>query len=204
MQKFNRKLEISAYRLDFNVPKMDIAFAISATAFQSDANFMKMKDTVKEIINRYGVHGKVHYSLLTFGDSPTVHLQFSDKLANSTALKAVIDVVPKPSKGAALAKALSEAKMLFSEEAGGRVDAKKILVVMIDKESDSSSADATKASNELDDEGIRIIAVALGDEDNARELETIVPIKEDALKPNNTDEPRDIANKIIDNILDGE
>lgn len=183
---------------------MDVAFAISATAFDSDANFKKMKDTIKEFIDRFGAHGIVHYSLLTFGDPPTVHLKFSNKLANSTALKVLIEGVPKPSKGAALAKALNEAKMLFSPADGGRADAKKILVVMTDKESDSSSEVVMKVSKQLDDEGIRVIAVALGDEDNLREVETIVPIKEDAIKPNNTDEPKDIANKIIDNILNGE
>ena len=192
------------YLLDFNVPKMDIAFAISATAFQSDANFEKMTDTVKEMIDRFGVHGRVHYSLLTFGNPPTVHIQFSDKLDNSTALNMLIEGVPKPSNGAALDKALNEAKMLFDPAAGGREDAKKILVVMMDKESDSSTEDAMKASKDLKDAGIRIIAVALGDEKNKREVERIAPIKDDAIKPNDTDKPRDIANKIINNILDGE
>ena len=191
------------YPLDFNVPKMDIAFAISAAAFQSEANFKKMKDTVKEFIDRFGVHGRVRYSLLTFGDPPSVHLRFADKSNSSSALKVLIEGVPRPSRGAALAKALNEAKMLFSPVAGGRTDAKKILVVMIDKESDSSNKDAKKASKLLDNEGIRIIAVALGDEANVPEVESIVPIKEDAIKPNDTDKPRNIANKIIDNMLNG-
>ena len=34
-------------------------------------------------------------------------------------------------------------------------------------------------------------------------MERIVPVKDDAIKPNITDKGRDIANKIIDNILDG-
>jgi len=49
-----------------------------------------------------------------------------------------------------------------------------------------------------------VIAVPLGDEDNVNEVKTIVSIKEDVIKPNITDEPRDIADKIIDTILDGE
>lgn len=188
---------------EFNVPQIDIAFAISAEAFQSEANFKKMKDTVKEFIEKFGVHGKVHYSLLTFGDPPTVYLKFSDKSSSSSGLTALIDGVPKPSKGTALAKALNEAKMLFTPAAGSTANAKKILVVMIDKESDSSKEDAQKASRELDDEGIRVFAVALGDQDNLREVEAIVPTKENVIKPNDTDTPTDIANKIIDNMLNG-
>lgn len=182
---------------------MDVAFAISATAFQSDASFKKMQDTIKEFIDRFGVQGRVHYALVTFGDPPTIHLQFSDKSASSSTLKGLIEEVPKPSKEAALDKALTTAKMLFSPDAGGRVDAKKILVVMTDRESDSSSEDAMKAYKQLEDEGIRVIAVPLGDEDNVNEVKTVVPIKEDVIKPNTTDEPRDIADKIIDNMLDG-
>lgn len=183
---------------------MDVAFAISATAFQSDANFKKMQDTIKEFVDRLGVHGKVHYALLTFGDPPTTHLQFGDKSASLTALKDLIEKVPMPSKEAALDKALSTVKMLFIPAAGGRVDAKKILVIMTDRESDSSSEDAMKSSKQVTDEGIRVIAVPLGDEDNVNEVKTIVSIKEDVIKPNITDEPRDIADKIIDTILDGE
>lgn len=183
---------------------MDVAFAISATAFQSDANFKKMQDTIKEFVDRLGVHGRVHYALVTFGDPPTTHLQFSYKLASLTALKDLIENVPIPSKEAALDKALTTAKMLFSPVAGGRVNAEKILVVMTDRESDSSSEDAMKSFKQVMDEGIRVIAVPLGDEDNVDEVKTIVSIKEDVIKPNVTDEPRDIADKIIDNILDGE
>ena len=191
------------YPLDFNVPKMDVAFAISATAFQSDANFKKMQDTIKEFIDRFGVQGRVHYALVTFGDPPSIHLQFSDKSASLSTLKGLIEGVPKPSKEAALDKALRTAKMLFKPAAGGRVDAEKILVVMTDRESDSSSEDSMKASKQLEHEGIRVIAVPLGDEDNVNELKPIVPIKEDVIKPNTTDKPRDIADKIIDNMLDG-
>ena len=192
-----------SYISDFNVPKMDIAFAISATAFHSDANFKKMTDTVKEFIDRFGVQGRVHYSLLTFGDPPVVHLNFSDKWDNSSALRALIDGIPKPLKGAVLAKALSKAQMLFNPASGVRTDAKKILVVLIDRESDSSAEDVTKASEQLKDEGIRIIALSFGDVKSKEEVERIVPVKDDAIKPNITDKGRDIANKIIDNMLDG-
>ena len=183
---------------------MDVAFAISATAFQSDSNFEKMQDTVKEFVDRFGVHGRVHYALVTFGDRPTIHLQFINKSKSLSTLKDLIERVPIPSKEAAVDKALSTAKMLFSPAAGGRVDAKKILVVMTDRESDSSSKDAMKSSQQLTVEGIRVIAVPLGDERNVNEAKTIVSIKEDVIKSNITDQPRDIANKIIDNLLDGE
>ena len=182
---------------------MDIAFAISATASQSVANFKKMTNAVKEFIDRFGVRRRIHYSLLTFGDPPAVHLNFSDKWDNSSALRALIDGIPKPLKGAVLAKALSKAQMLFNPASGVRTDAKKILVVMIDRESDSSAEDVTKISEQLKDEGIRVIAVTLGEDKSLKEAERIVPVKDDAIKPNITDKGRDIANKIIDNMLDG-
>ena len=190
--------------LDFNVPEMDIAFAISTTAFQSDLAFEKMKDTVNEFVNRFGVLGRVHYSVLTFGDSPTVHLQFNNKSTTKSSLMQVVGNIPKPSKGAALGKALVAAKMVFNPASGGRPQANKILVVMIDRESDSSEEDARKAAKDLQQDGIRIIAVALGDEHNLDEVEMIVPIKEDVFKSNKSDDAKDIADSLVKNMLDGE
>ena len=186
------------------MPKTDIAFAISAAAFKTQVNFKKMKDAVKVFIDRFGIHGRVHYSLLTFGDPPKVHLNFSAKSNSSVALKALIEGVPKPDAAVALAEALQHAKMLFTASAGGRTDAKKILVVMTDKESDSGSQNVEEAAQGLAHEGIRVIAVAFGDEDNLHEIESIVDIKEDAFKPNVTDSSRDVANNVIDNMLNGE
>lgn len=162
-----------------------------------------MKDIVEMFIDRFGIHGRVHYSLLTFGNPPEVHLEFSAKSNSSATLRSLIEGVPKPDTGVALAEALRDAKMLFSPAAGGRKDAKRILVVMIDKESDDGSQDVKEAAKGLDDEGVRVIAVAFGDEDNFREVEAVVGIEEDAIKPNDTDSPRQIANTIIDNMLNG-
>lgn len=191
------------YSADFNVPKMDIAFAISATALQSDANFMKMKDTVKEFVDRFGVHGRVHYAVMTFGDPPTKDLQFSHKMTSSSTFKELIDGIGKPSREAALDEALSVAKLLFSPGEGGREDAEKILIVMNDRESDSSNKGVVKSSRQLKTAGIRVIAVPLGDEDNLNEVEVIVSISEDIIKPKTTDKPRHISNKIVRNILNG-
>lgn len=182
---------------------MDIAFAISATAHQSDANFMKVKDTVKQFVDRFGVHGRVHYALMTFGDPPTKDLQFSDKMASPSTLKELIDGIGKPSREAALDEALSAAKLLFSPGAGGREDAEKILIVMTDRESDSSNKDVMMSAKQLKNEGIRVIAVPLGDEDNLNEVEVIVSIGEDVIKPKTTDKPRHISDEIVGNILNG-
>ena len=162
-----------------------------------------MKDVVEMFIDRFGIHGRVHYSLLTFGNPPEIHLEFSAKSNSSASLRSLIQGVPKPATGVALAEALRDAKMLFSPAAGGRKDAKRILVVIIDKESDDGSQDVREAAKGLEDGGVRVIAVALGDEDNFREVEAVVGIEEDAIKPNDTDSPRHIANTVIDHMLNG-
>jgi hypothetical protein len=114
---------------------VDLIFALSATAISADKTFLLMKDSISEIIDKYGI-GNAHYGLVVFGDSASTKVSFSSGYTDSNTLKQFIDSVPRSTRGPALDKAIDEAEVMFNSPAA-RPDAKKVLVVVIDKNSAS-------------------------------------------------------------------
>ena len=85
--------------------EIDMAFAISARAVSSSANFKKMQDIINTIIDEYGSN-KLHYSLVTFGDRPVVSLKFSEQFPGNRQLKSRISSVPRNPDSSSLDRAL--------------------------------------------------------------------------------------------------
>lgn len=78
--------------------------------------------------------------------------------------------------------ALEKSAELFTVAEGALPDSKKVLVVIADKKSDSSPEDVKKSAHLIIQEGIRIIAVALGNESDSDELEWLTPNIDDYVK----------------------
>ena len=76
------------------IPKVDLAFAVSATSRDADRTYKLMKDAMKYIAQEYGTN-KIHYGLIVFGDSATIKINFSDKYPSSEGLKAFLDTIPR-------------------------------------------------------------------------------------------------------------
>ena len=52
-----------------NVPTLDVAFAISATATDAETNFKLMKDTITAFADMYGM-SKINYAVVAYGEKP--------------------------------------------------------------------------------------------------------------------------------------
>lgn len=115
------------------VPELDLGFAISARAIDSNKNFKTMKDTIKKISEKYGTN-KIRYALLVYGSSPTIYIPFRSTPVTSEDLASYLDSARINDRGADLDKALEEAKKMFLD---ARPTAKKVLVVIADKRSES-------------------------------------------------------------------
>ena len=77
-------------RLDVpRIPEMNLAFAISARAVDDETNFEKMKDILKAIVQKFGSN-RIHYSVITFGDSPITELPFNRRLPSDEDLERFI------------------------------------------------------------------------------------------------------------------
>lgn len=180
---------------------MDLAFAISATALKAGDNLKKTNEIIKDIVSKYGIN-KMHYSLGTFGSTLNVIIKFSRQVNSNAQFMGLVDTVREVPGSSDLAKALEESPAMFTEENGGRPNAKKILVVIIDNKSDSSSDDTEDAAAVAREAGIRVIPVGLDRADKG-ELQKTTAVEEDVLTPSDSDSAQNIAKDIIRRALNG-
>lgn len=173
---------------------MDLAFVISSTIVGKDKNFEKMKEIVKGTVEKFGL-SRVKYSLLTFGETPNVKIRFEDVFDSEKELGELVDAVKKEPGDAALHKALEEVRYLFAVAEDTRPGASRVLVVITDKASDSTEDDVQMAAKKLTDDGVRVIAIALG--------EDFDPVSPEVIKPESKSIPEEIVKQLVDTVLNG-
>ena len=180
--------------------KIDLGFAISATALSADETFQKIKDTVKSVIKKYGV-GNLHYAVITYGSDAKLVLSFQ---ANFSALEnwlTTIDSIQLEQGPPAMEKALQEAKQIF--QLSSRSDAKKVLVVIADKSPTGDKKTIEKEAQELDIDDVKVIPVAIGDEIDPQEIEEISPYKDVLVDVPKDVDPTDLAKAVMNKVLKG-
>ena len=178
------------------VAAMDVLFTISAA---SAKNFQTMKNTINEIIDSFGI-GQVHYSVIVFGTYPKRRVDFGDSFQTKDKLKDFVLTLPGSPGDPALDKALDEAMRTF-EGASARLNATKVLVVIMDSNS-SVSDDTLKAKTKpLVEKKVKVVSVAFGDKSDPSQLGTIVPNTDDLVIATKTDDPTSLAGDIMDAIL---
>lgn len=181
------------------IPEVDLAFAISANSIQSEANFLKMKDVITEVVHVYGKE-RIHYSLIIFGSTPAVKINFSDEFASDEQLKMFIKSIPSATSSA-LGAALQTVKEVF--EGHARPGVKRVLVVITDKKSDSDEDEVRDKASLLEKAKVKVIPVGLGDEVDDTELETITPRKDDVIKKPSNVPAKDLAKEIMMKVVEG-
>lgn len=180
---------------------LDIAFALSARALKSDDNFMKMKSVITELLDTYG-SSTVRYSVIKFGKDPKVELDFGD-VSDPNELREIFQRITKNDQGADLGRALRKARELFQLAAVSRPDAKRILVVAMDKMSDSDEIVVSVAARSLEHDGVRVIAVTFGKEADPQEMEKATLNVNNVIETNDTDSAKEIATEVMDNANNG-
>lgn len=181
------------------IPEVDLAFAISANAAQSEANFQKMKDVIDEVVDVYGSE-RMHYSLIVFGSVPDVKIQFNDVFPSDERLKTYIKSIDKAT-GSALDETLKKVKEIF--EIYARPGVRRVLVVITDKKSDSDEDDLRGKALLLEEAKIKVIPVGLGDEVDNTELEVLTPRKDDVIKKPPDTPTKDLTKAIMMEVLEG-
>ena len=172
--------------------QINLAFAISVTSLESDRNFRQMQNIIKSVVDNYPT-SNIFYSVLSFGDTPVVHINFDDELSNEDRKRA-IDSITKTTGIASLDKALETARDLFNTASTQRPTAKNILVVMVDGKSDSKLDDVKASSRLLQADGVKVIVVGVGDEVDKPEIDVVT---ETTALTNTTDNPDSVAEVII-------
>lgn len=146
---------------------------------------------------------RIRYSIVIYGDSATPVVSFSKDPQDVRKLLKAVDKLPQPSGLPDLKVLLEEAKKVFEKDSS-RPKAAKVLVVVTDSKSPSASDDIKEAARLLEDEGITVIAVAVGDEASSKQLEKMTPENQTPLSVDKDEDPGDIGDKIMDKVLEGE
>lgn len=179
--------------------EVNLGFAISANSLDSDRTFKQMQDIVKSTMDKYPP-ANIYHSVLSFGDPPVVHINFEDKISEEDRKRAVASI-DKTSGKASLDKALDKARDLFKEAAMKRPAAKNILVVIVDKKSDSKLDDVKASSRLLEDDGVKVVVVGVGEEVDKPEIDVVSPT---SILTNTTENPGSVAEEIIKALGNGE
>ncbi|XP_022783430.1 coadhesin-like [Stylophora pistillata] len=186
--------------IDPNIPKIDLVFALSATSVSSSLSYELMRNTIKRFIDRYGVNN-IHYSIIVYGNQVVRVVNFNRTFPlSANELKIAIDKQPALSGGPVLINALQEAYRVFKESVG-RPGAKKVLVVMTDKNSGSRPNFLSQAVRPLEDLGVLVISVGVGDGVSRSELSIISPNPLDVISARLSINPSVLAVRIMERIL---
>ena len=175
-------------------------FALSATSVSSSLSYELMRNTIKRFIDRYGVNN-IHYSIIVYGNQVVRVVNFNRTFPlSANELKIAIDKQPALSGGPVLINALQEAYRVFKESVG-RPGAKKVLVVMTDKNSGSRPNFLSQAVRPLEDLGVLVISVGVGDGVSRSELSIISPNPLDVISARLSINPSVLAVRIMERIL---
>lgn len=151
------------------IPEVDLAIAISAASVKADDNFEKAKEVIKSIIDTYAMN-KLRYGVIVFGSKASIKVSFGDDFPTDENLKNVITILSGSNERPDLDEALKKGKELF-DDAPERPNAWKVLVLITDAKSSSKLVDVKATAKMLQDDGIKVIPVAIGDEVDHVELE---------------------------------
>lgn len=154
-----------------------------------------MKDTIQLIIDKYGI-GSMRYSFIPYSDSANVNIKFSETYPNLEDLKAAVKALLPVTGSSNLPAALIAAKEAF-EDSGVRKDATHVLVVFTDKRSGATEDDTKKAAKPLQDSGIVVIPVAIGNQANAQELEGATSDKDNVISVGTEEDPQNLMGMIM-------
>ena len=179
---------------------VNLIFAISALSSNANDKFQKMKDIIKTMVDEYGKE-RIHYSLIVFGDEPSVELPFSRSFTSDDQLKAFIDLKKRATDGANLDSALKKASELFDEYQ--REGAKNVLVVIMDKKSTSDGKDVKNTAMSLWDDDVEVIPIAFGRDTDENELKSITPHVDNVIPAYVTNKTNKIAMEIMDKMRKG-
>lgn len=182
-----------------NIPEIDLTFALSATSVFSKRTFNLMKSTVNRIIQQYGIT-RIHYSVIVFGSSPTTHFDFSRTFPNKDDLIRVVSNLPKKSGDPDLAKALESVSKVY-ELKQVRPNAKKVVVVILDKKTVNTAKELNKNAVFLVDKGVLAICVGVGSSIDSKELQIITEEKRNIIEVGIAKDSNELAKEIMAIIL---
>lgn len=177
---------------------VDVVFAVSASSTEAEDTLQLMKDTFQSIVSTHGAEN-IHYTVVSYGAETRTIVDFQDTFPDKEALIEKLQSLSAVSGTPDLDLALAEAKKAF-EAPGARINAKKILVIIVDNSSDSTEEDVLKSAIALEDSEVKVIPVGIGSQVSREELEKTTPYKKNIVEVPTKENPESLGKKIMDKV----
>lgn len=190
----------------FQIPEIDLTFAVGANSAKKTTTFALMKDTMKNIINKYGIK-TIHYSVVNYGSSSGVieksYTNFLTYSTTSSFSNYIGTISPRPDTGApSLNNAISKSKDSFNDPKV-RPSADKTIVIMIDVDSTENMATLRTLADSIEKTGARIIPVGIGNEVTRKQLMSITTNNYDVIHVEDTITNPALQETIMNNVYRG-
>ena len=175
---------------------VDLGFALSASASDANKNFAKMKSVINSIIDQYSI-SRLKYGVVVYGDDAKTVIDFKRVFPKEEDLKQYLSSVTPATGGSRLDKGLAQGEQLFVS-GGARPNARKVLVVFTDKKSTGSEQMAQAEAKKLRDQGIKVIAIALGSESDVAELKDVATDDRHVIRAKKTEDSDKLAVEVME------
>lgn len=179
------------------MPKLDLVFAISSTSTDADETFKLMTSTISSLVQKYD-SSNIRYGLLVYGKDYAIVVDVKNNTDAENVNKQLATVAPLVG-GSALDKVLKAAAEMFSQ-AGDRLDADRVLVIMTDKSSLLDEDVLFGATKSLVKMAVKIIPVAVGTEVSPTEF-NIVTAKSNIITTNKDEDPDELGEEIMEKAI---
>lgn len=160
----------------------DIAFLVDASESMTKKDFETQKEVIKRIAATFDVGPtKSHLGLITFSSHAQVCISFSENL-DQESFQSIVDSLPFAAGGTRFDRAFQvAANDLFSRNSGVRSNLPKILIILSDgkQSADYDAVPIERSVLLLRRLGVRILALAIGDQVDIREMQQIVADSKD-------------------------
>ena len=178
------------------VPLVDLGFALSASASDAGKNFAKMKSVINSIIAQYSI-SRIKYGVVVYGNDAKTVIDFQQVFPNEDDLKLYLSTAIPATGGSSLERGLAKGEQLFAS-GGTRPNARKVLVVFTDKKSTGNEQMAQAEVKQLRDQGIKVIAIALGSESDVAELKDVATDGRHVILAKKTDDSDELAGEVME------
>lgn len=155
----------------------DIAIIIDASSSVGESNFRTITDFVKNLISSYDTN--VQFALVKFSNSATVQFNFDSNLSRDQMLQSV-DSIFYDRSGSNIAQGLQTTReQVFTRDRG---DVPNVAILIVASSANIRAFDVENEGNVLKNEGVKLVAIGIGNDVNFGQLERVVSISNQAVR----------------------
>ena len=177
-------------------PELDLLFAISLSAVNPNTQNL-MKDITQSVIKRFGID-RIRYGVIVFGNSAVTKFDFGSILPDQTSIINAVKALQKVDESTSpnLKTAMETAQQRF-ENGAVRENVRRVLVILIDKDTSSTKAELETVKKSLQDKRVTIIPAAVGPNVNPEKLYNVTVFRDLVTRVPVGANPAEAAEEII-------